>query len=114
MIRTQAYPTTTNFKTTEVVEAVGAAVTKTETLNRPFPHDTTTVATPCQERATINSSMATLANKVEETLVLSQQGCTKAMLITSMEVVVPMGHMTQHSISFHEIGSLTQAQAREI
>ena len=58
--------------------------------------------------------MATLANKVEETLVLSQQGCTKAMLITSMEVVVPMGHMTQHSISFQEIGSLTQAQAKEI
>ena len=113
-IRTQAYPTTTNFKTTEVVEAVGAAGTKTETLSRPFPHDTTTVATQCQERATISSSMATLANRVEETLVLSQQGCTKAMLITSMEVAAPMGHMTQHSTSFHEIGSLTQAQAREI
>ena len=56
--------------------------------------------------------MATMASKVEETLVLSQQGCTKAINITMGVVAALMAHMTQHSIIFHGIGSRTQAQAR--
>ena len=109
-IKTQAYPTTTNFKTTEVEEAAGI---KTETLSRPFPLDITTVATRCQVRAVISSSMATLASRVEEMLVLFQQDCSMAMLNISMGIVaVLMAHMTQHSINFHEIDSKTQAQTR--
>ena len=114
-IRTQAYPTTTNFKIIEVVEAVGEAGTKREALSRPFPHDTTTVATRCQQRATVNSSMVTSASRVEEMLVLSQQGCTKAMLNSSMGMATAlMALTTQHSTNLLAIGSQTQAQAKEI
>ena len=56
--------------------------------------------------------MATMASKVEEMLVLSQQGCTKAINITMEVVAALMALMTQHSINFHGIGSRTQAQAR--